>query len=100
MAKPQSPHLRSTNRISNPEPGEQASPRPCKDQLQGEGASEARGPSALLICAYLLGLASIAVVVIGGQFPWFTLAPAMVLLMAAHVRHLEAKFRRESPSQP
>ena len=54
------------------------------------------GPSVFVMCAYFLGLASIAVIVIGGHFPWFTLAPMAVLLMAAHVRRLEAKFKRDS----
>lgn len=57
------------------------------------------GPSPLLMCAYFLGLASIVVVVIGGQFPWFTLAPLAVLLMAVHVRRLEAKLQRDSACQ-
>jgi len=55
------------------------------------------GPSVFLMCAYFLGLASIAVVAVGGHFPWFTLAPLAILLMAAHVRRVEAKFRREAP---
>ncbi len=54
------------------------------------------GPPVLVMWAYFLGLASIAVVVIGGQFPWFTLAPAIVLLMVTHFRHVEAKYQRKS----
>ena len=54
------------------------------------------GPSAFVMCAYFLGLASIVVVVVGGHFPWFTLAPMAVLIMAAHVCRLEAKFKRDS----
>ena len=50
------------------------------------------GPSILIIFAYFLGLASIAVVAISGQFPWFTLGPAIVLLMVLHCRRIEAKF--------
>ena len=50
------------------------------------------GPSLLIIFAYFLGLASIAVVAISGQFPWFTLGPAIVLLMVVHCRRIEAKF--------
>ena len=57
------------------------------------------GPSVFVMCAYFLGLASIVVVVIGGHFPWFTLAPMAVLLMVAHVRRLEAKFKLDSASQ-
>ena len=57
------------------------------------------GPSVFLMCAYFLGLASVVVIVIGGHFPWFTLAPIAVLLMAAHVRRLEAKFKRDSACQ-
>lgn len=53
-------------------------------------------PSIFLMCAYFLGLASIVVVFIGGHFPWFTLAPLAVLLMASHIRRVEAKFQRES----
>ncbi len=53
------------------------------------------GPPVLVMWAYFLGLASIAVVVIGGQFPWFTLAPAVVLLMVTHFRHVEAKYQRK-----
>jgi 1,4-dihydroxy-2-naphthoate octaprenyltransferase len=49
------------------------------------------------MCAYFLGLASIVVVVIGGHFPWFILAPLAILLMAAHVRRVEAKFGQKPP---
>lgn len=71
--------------------------RSAEDVDQMRAANE--GPSPLLMCAYFLGLASIVVMVIGGQFPWFTLAPLAVLLMAVHVRRLEAKFQRDSACQ-
>jgi hypothetical protein len=48
--------------------------------------------------AYFLGLASIAVVVVTGQFPWFTLAPGIVILMVAHFRRTEEKYRRKASS--
>jgi len=67
----------------------------CLAENAHQTGRENNGPSALLMCAYFLGLASIGVVVIGGNFPWFTLAPLAVLLMAAHVRRVEAKFRQE-----
>lgn len=51
---------------------------------------------ALTMLGYFLGLASIAVVVIGGQFPWFTLTPTIILLSIAYFRHLEVKFKQES----
>jgi hypothetical protein len=54
------------------------------------------GPTALIMFAYFLGLASIAVVIVGGQFPWFTVAPCTILLMVAYFRHLEATYQRES----
>jgi hypothetical protein len=83
--------------MSGEEPGKHDFRCSIENEKRKGGASE--GPSVLLMCAYLLGLASIPVVVIGGQFPWFTLAPAIVLLMGVHVRRVEAKFRRRSPSQ-
>ena len=52
----------------------------------------------LLIAAYFLALASVAVIGIGGQFPWFTAAPATVLSLIAYFRHLDAKMERESSS--
>lgn len=54
------------------------------------------GPTVLIMFAYFLGLASIAVVVVGGQFPWFTIAPCSILLMVAYFRHLEATYQCES----
>ena len=48
------------------------------------------GTSVMLVWGYFLILASISVVVISGQFPWFTLAPATGLLMAAHIRYSHA----------
>lgn len=53
----------------------------------------------LLICAFFLGLGSIAVAVVGGHFPWFVVAPLLVLLMFVHVRRIEAKFSRK-PGTP
>ena len=50
---------------------------------------------ALIMLGYFLGLASIAVVLVAGQFPWFTAAPATVLLSIAYFRHLDAKYERE-----
>jgi len=83
--------------MSGEEPGKHDPRCLFENEKHKGGASE--GPSVFLMCAYFLGLASIPVVVIGGQFPWFTLAPAMVLLMGVHVRRVEAKFRRKSSSQ-
>lgn len=56
------------------------------------------GPPVLVISAYFLALASIAVVAVGGQFPWFTVAPATVLSMIAYFRHVEATLDRKYPS--
>ena len=50
---------------------------------------------ALIMLGYFLGLASIAVVLVGGQFPWFTAAPATILLSIAYFRHLDAKYEQE-----
>ncbi len=97
MARSQLDHQYSINRLSDDEPGTHESRRLFENENQNGGASG--GASVLLMCAYFLGLASIAVVVIGGHFPWFTLAPAIVLLMAAHLRRVEAKFQRKSSSQ-
>jgi len=78
----------------------ESSDTPLHSAVNADPRSAANeGPSALVMCAYFLGLASISVVVIGGHFPWFTLAPMAVLLMAVHVRRLEAKFRRDSARQ-
>ena len=55
-----------------------------------------RGPSLLLIWAYFLGLASVGVVVIGGQFPWFTLAPGITLLLVAYFRYADVKYERDA----
>jgi hypothetical protein len=47
------------------------------------------------MCAFFLVLAAIPVVVVSGHFPWFILAPLLVLLMFLHVRRVEAKFHRK-----
>ena len=85
------------NQMPGEEPGGKVTRPLVEDEKHRGGANE--GPSGLLMCAYFLGLASIAVVVVAGHFPWFTLAPAIVLLMAAHVRRVEAKFQRKSSGQ-
>jgi len=97
MAKSQLLHLNSNNRTPRDKSGNQDAPRLIRDENYRGGADE--GPSVILMCAFFLGLASIAVVVVTGHFPWFTLAPAIVLLMAAHIRRIEAKFERASSSQ-
>ena len=97
MAKSHHRHHGSTNRIPGEEAGNRDSQRLVEEEKHvGRGRE---GPSVFLMCAYFLGLASIAVLVVGGHFPWFTLAPAMVLLMVAHVRRVEAKYKRESSSE-
>ena len=97
MAQLKLRHPSWMNRMSGEEPGKKVPRRPVEDKDHGDGAN--KGTSILLMCAYFLGLASIAVVVVAGHFPWFTLAPAMVLLMAAHVRRVEAKFQRKSSGE-
>lgn len=56
------------------------------------------GPPVLVMFAYFLGLGSIAIVAVGGQFPWFTVAPATVLLLVTYFRHVEATYARNSSS--
>lgn len=53
-------------------------------------------PLALFMLGYFLGLGSIAVMVIGGQFPWFTLAPLTILALVMYFRHLEATYEQQS----
>jgi hypothetical protein len=98
MAKSQLRHHDSTNRIPRQESGNRDARRSLEEESNVRGANE--DPSVFLMCAYFLGLASAAVFVVGGHFPWFTLAPAMVLLMFAHVRRIEAKFQREAANRP
>lgn len=98
MSKSQLGNHDPTNRILREDAGNRNSRRLIEEENQAGGANE--GPSVFLMCAYFLGLASVAVFIVGGHFPWFTLAPAMVLLMFAHVRRIEAKFQRESSNQP
>ena len=43
---------------------------------------------------YFLLLGSLAVVVVTGEFPWFTVAPITILLSVAYFRHVEAKDAR------
>ena len=83
--------------ISAGEPRGTASPGVAGGRSRRGGAS--KGPSVLLICAFFLGLGSIAVAVVGGHFPWFVVAPLLVLLMFVHVRRIEAKFSRK-PGTP
>ena len=45
---------------------------------------------------YLLLLGSLAVVVVTDQFPWFTLAPVTILLLAAYFRYVDEKEARRS----
>ena len=56
------------------------------------------GPPVLWIAAYFLALASIAVIAVGGHFPWFTVAPATILSLIAYFRHVESTLERESSS--
>ena len=97
MAKFSLPQHGSTIRLSGDPLYEQ---KPLQsvdaDPLRGE---ENSGPSVFTMWAYFLGLASIAMIVVGGHFPWFTLAPAIVLLMVGHFRRIEAKYRRKSSSR-
>jgi peptidoglycan/LPS O-acetylase OafA/YrhL len=53
--------------------------------------------SPLGILAYILVLASVAVIVLTGQFPWFTLAPLTALALTLYFRHLEESLRRDAP---
>jgi len=59
--------------------------------------STAEGPHVLCVGAYFLALASVAVIVVGGQFPWFIVAPVAVALLVAHCRHIEKKLDRLEP---
>ena len=47
------------------------------------------------MAGYFLILGSIAVVVLGNQFPWFMAAPITILLAAAYFRHGDAKPAHE-----
>ena len=96
MVKTQMHHLSSATRNSLGKHSEKHAVPPLAHEKHGNG--ESAGPSVLLMWAYFLGLASIAVVVIGGHFPWFTLAPAIVLLMVTHFRRIDAKYQRKSSS--
>lgn len=70
----------------------------CCTGTENRASGPSEGPSAFLMCAFFLGLASVAVVVVGGHFPWFILAPLLVLLMFVHVRRIEAKYQRKPES--
>lgn len=50
--------------------------------------------SVLGMVGYFLLLGSVAVIVITGQFPWFTVAPVTILLSVAYFRYVEAKEAR------
>jgi hypothetical protein len=96
MATIQVPLGAPTIRSPQVEPGETITERFNEDEdHRGETKS---GPPVLVIAAYFVGLASIAVVAVGGQFPWFTVAPATVLSLIAYFRHVEAKLDHESSS--
>ena len=64
-------------------------------QLDVRGKAQS-GPPVLLVAAYFLGLASVAVIAVGGHFPWFTVAPATVLTLIAYFRHVEATLERKT----
>ena len=51
-------------------------------------------PSLWIIVSFFLGLASVAVVVVTGQFPWFILAPGIVVLLISYFRYAEARHAR------
>lgn len=53
-------------------------------------------PIAIIMLGYFLGLASVAVLVVGGQFPWFIIAPATILFLVVYFRHLEATYNQKS----
>jgi hypothetical protein len=57
-------------------------------------STQTQGAPVIIIFAYILALASVATVAMGGHFPWFTLAPAMVLMMAGHFRRIEQASKR------
>lgn len=48
----------------------------------------------LTMVGYFLLLGSLAVIVVTGQFPWFTVAPVTILLSVTYFRHVEAKEAR------
>jgi hypothetical protein len=68
--------------------------------LQAFWAISEPAAAVLGMFAYLLVLGSVAVVLVTGRFPWFTVAPAVILLGAAHVRHLEARWERQGGTRP
>jgi len=49
----------------------------------------------VLVMAVFLLLGSIAVVAITRQFPWFMLAPSVILLSFAYLRHAEKRHQQD-----
>jgi hypothetical protein len=75
-----------------------ASPPPATaalHRLQAFWTKSASFAPVLGMCAYFLVLGSIVVVWVTGQVPWFTVAPATILLMVAHFRRVEARWARQ-----
>jgi hypothetical protein len=74
-------------------------PQPPSGALRWLAALGARSDAAAAVLGmflYFLMLGSVAVVVVTGQFPWFTVAPAALLLAAAHVHRVEARWARQA----
>ncbi len=95
MAALQLPLSAPTIRSAGTKPGE-TTPGPLTEDANDRGKTN-DGPPVLIISAYFLALASIAVVAVGGQFPWFIVAPATVLSLIAYFRHVEATLDRKYP---
>ena len=99
MATPDLPAARRGSRLAAENVGPQAASGPIRWLQDLLGMSESAA-TVLGMFLYILVLASIAVVAMTGQIPWFALGPATILLGLAHIRRLEAKWAREASAQP
>ena len=95
MAGINAPYGRSTPRPPTAGKGNLVASGP-RTSSQPIWAKLSPGASVLAMFGYFLLLGSVAVVVITGQFPWFTLAPVTILLSIAYFRHVDEKEARRS----